>query len=124
MSKTKKILACIALAPFLLFFILACLLYVPSVQNWLVGKVTAYVTENTPWGVSVGRVRLVFPLDLGIDRFVLTQAGDSVAQQTDTIADVRDFVVDVKMLPLFSGDVVFNGFLLKDARINLSLIHI
>lgn len=118
MSKTKKILACVALAPFLLFFILACLLYVPSVQNWLVGKVTAYVTENTPWGVSVGRVRLVFPLDLGIDRFVLTQAGDSVAQQTDTIADVRDFVVDVKMLPLFSGDVVFNGFLLKDARIN------
>ena len=83
----------ILLSPVILFLILTALLYFPPFQNWAVDKVAAIASEKTGMQISVDRVDLSFPLDLGIDGF-------HILQQPDTIANVERMVVDVELLPL------------------------
>ena len=118
MGKAKKLLLALVLSPLVLFVVLTFLLYLPPVQQWMVGKVTDYVSENTSFKARVGKVRLAFPLDLSLQDVLLTQAGKSIQQPVDTIADVRNLVAGVQLLPLFSGKVVVDGVDLRDARIN------
>ena len=91
----------ILLSPILLFFILAILLYLPPVQNWAVDKVAAYASEQTGMEITVGNVRLAFPIDLEINEF-------RMIAKPDTIADMQRMVVDVQLMPLFGGKVVIN----------------
>ena len=101
----------ILLSPILLFIILAILIYLPPMQNWLVDKVAAVASEETGMQISVGRVDLSFPLDLAIDDVC-------VVQRPDTIADISHAVVDVRLMPLMQGKVVVNQLELNDTRLN------
>lgn len=124
MKKTLKWTVGIILTPILLFFILALLLYLPPVQNWAVGKVAAYASEKIGMGISVDRVRLVFPLDLGVYGFRMTQQNDSLPQVTDTVADVRRLVVDVRLRPLFKKQVEVDALEFNDLKLNTAdFIH-
>ena len=67
MKKVLKWMGIAVLTPVLLFIILAALLYLPPVQNWVVQKVTAIASEKTGMEISIGHVNLEWPLDLGID---------------------------------------------------------
>lgn len=91
----------IILTPILLFLILAILLYIPPIQNWAVKKVMSYASEQTGMEISIERVKLVFPLDLGVDGFLMIQQNDSLPQVKDTIADVKNLIVEVQLKPLF-----------------------
>ena len=64
------------LSPVLLFVILTVLLYLPPVQNWAVDKVAEVASEKTGMQITVGEVRLAFPLDLSIDHFLMCQEAD------------------------------------------------
>ena len=101
----------ILLSPVLLFLILTVLLYLPPVQNWAVDKVAAIASEKTGMDISVGYVRLSFPLDLSIDNF-------KMIHQPDTIADVEQMTVDVQLLPLFQKQVVINQLEVNNTRLN------
>ncbi|MDE6647388.1 MAG: phage tail protein, partial [Prevotella sp.] len=101
----------ILLSPVLLFVVLTVLLYLPPVQNWLVDRVAAYASEQTGMEITVDRVNLSFPLDLGVN-------GVRVIHQPDTIADVERVVVDVQLLPLFKSKVVINQLELNNTRLN------
>ena len=101
----------ILLSPVLLFVVLTVLLYLPPVQNWAVGKVTAIASEKTGMDISVGHVDLSFPLDLSIDNF-------RVLQKPDTIADVERMVVDVQLLPLLESKVVINELEVTNTHMN------
>ena len=92
----------ILLSPVLLFVVLAVLLYLPPVQNWVVDKVASIASEKTGMQITVGHVNLSFPLDLVIDDFRMIHEGD-------TIADVENMVVDVQLLPLLDQRVVINA---------------
>ncbi len=59
----------VLLTPVLLFVVLAVLLYLPPVQNWVVDKVASVVSEKTGMTVRVGYVKLEWPLNLGTGRF-------------------------------------------------------
>lgn len=118
MKKVFLWIGLILLSPVLLFIILTIALYIPPVQNWVVDKVAAYASEETGLGISIDRVNLVFPLDLGINGFRVIQPNDSLPQVKDTVADVRKLVVDVRLKPLFDGKVVINSFELNDTKIN------
>ena len=89
------------LTPVLLFLLLTILIYLPPVQNWLVGQVTSYASEKTGMQISVDHVNLEFPLDLGVDGFRMIQG-------QDTIADVEHMTVDVELLPLLRKRVVID----------------
>ena len=118
MKKVLKWMGIAVLTPLLLFIILAALLYLPPVQNWVVQKVTAIASEKTGMEISIGHVNLEFPLDLGIDDFRVLHQNDSVKDVSDTIADIKKLVVDVKLLPLLKKRVVIEELSLQQAKIN------
>ena len=99
----RKILKGVGIAiavPLLFFIILALLLYFPPFQRWTVNQVAAYVAEKTGSEIAVERVRLVFPLDLGIEGLRVIQPNDSLPQVKDTVADIGRLVVNVQLWPL------------------------
>ena len=111
MKKVLKWLLAAVLTPILLFLIAAALLYVPPVQNWVADKVAAIASEKTGMDITVGAVRLEWPLDLGIDNFRAIHEGD-------TLADVGHLSVDVQLRPLFNKRVVINELSVNDAKLN------
>ena len=118
MKKVFKWIGIAVLTPLLLFIILAALLYLPPVQNWVAQKVTAIASEKTGMEISVGHVNLEFPLDLGIDDFRVLHQNDSVTDVTDTIADVKKLIANVRLLPLIRQQVVIKELSLKQAKVN------
>ncbi len=116
MKKVFKWIGIVLLSPVLLFLILAALLYVPPIQNWVVQKVVAYASEQTGMHISVEHVDMDFPLDLGIDGVLITQPADG--QPADTIAHIRRAVADVRLWPLLSGNIILDALELNDAKLN------
>ena len=109
MFVTKKRLlwaAGLLLSPVVLFLLLAVLLYLPPVQNWMVDKVATIASEKTGMDISVGTVRLEWPLDLGIDEFRAIDKGD-------TLADVGHLSVDIQLRPLVDKRVHYLLIILK-----------
>lgn len=106
------------LSPFLLFIILAAILYITPVQDYVAKRVAAYASEQTGMDISVGRVRLRFPLDLSIDDFRMLRANDSIPNLTDTIADMKSLDVDIEFLPLLKKQVNIDRLTLNDTKIN------
>ena len=49
------------------------LLYIPFVQNFIRDKVENYVSTHTDMKLSIGYIRLAFPLNLAIDRVFVEQ---------------------------------------------------
>ena len=110
----RRIFRCllwVVCTPVLLFLLVALLVYFPPVQKWLVGRVADSVGESTGMRISVGSVRLAFPLDLAVGDFVACDA-------TDTIVSARTLRLDVQLIPLFSGRADIDGFGLFDAKVN------
>ena len=111
MKKVLKWVGVAVLVPILLFLLLTVLLYLPPVQNWVVKHVAAYASEKTGMEISVGHVRLEFPLNLGIEDV-------KVIQQPDTVAAIGKAVVNVQLKPLFKKQVEIDRLQLHDVKLN------
>lgn len=110
--------------PIIIIILLAVLLYVPAVQNWAVHRVADYASEKTGMQISVERVHLQFPIDLGIDNFKMIKPNDSLPQVKDTVADMGRLVVSVKLLPLLRQQVDIDRLDLQRVKLNTSdFIH-
>lgn len=110
----KKILKVIGLVvgiPLALIVLLTIALYLPPVQNWAVRQVASYASKTTGMNISVGHVSLLFPLDLGVERALVVDRGDTVAH----IGEAR---VDVKLLPLLHSKVDIESLSMKDVKLN------
>ena len=122
MKKWLKWIGIAVLTPLLLFIILAALLYLPPIQNWVVQKVTAIASEKTGMEISVGHVDLEWPLDLGINDFRVLQSrgvrSEECGVRNDTIADVRHLTVNVRLLPLLRKKVVIEELSFQQAKVN------
>ena len=55
------------------------LIYVPPVQQWLVGQAATIASDATGLDISVERVSLSFPLDLSAEGIMAVQEGDTIA---------------------------------------------
>ena len=106
-----RVLLVIMLTPIALFLLLAILIYIPPVQNFVVKRVASAMSESTGMQVEVGRVRLAFPLDLAIHDV-------NVVEEGDTVVAVRSLRIDVPVTPLFSGRADIDGFSLYGVKIN------
>ena len=107
------------LAPVVLFLLLTVLIYIPAIQNAIVTQVAQVASEQSGMDISIGKVRLKFPLDLSVeDVTVLKQ--NPATHRRDTIADIRSIVADVKLMPLFSGNVDIDNFTFNEASVNTS----
>ena len=123
----RKILKGVGIAiavPLLFFIILALLLYFPPFQRWTVNQVVAYAAEKTGSEIAVERVRLVFPLDLGIEGLRVIQPNDSLPQVKDTVADIGRLVVNVQLWPLLHKKVEVDALEFHHLKLNTAhLIH-
>lgn len=111
MRKLVKWTGIILLSPVVLFVILSILLYIPPVQNFLVGKAVAIASEKTGMQISIARITLSFPLDLVVK-------GVRVVSEKDTLLDVDRLQVDVQLLPLLRKQVEIDAIRLQSARVN------
>ena len=118
MKKAAMWIGIAVITPILLFVILAASLYLPPVQNWVADKVAAIASEKTGMDITVGTIRLEWPLDLGIDDFRMLHPNDSLPQVKDTIADIGHLSVNVRLLPLLEKRVIIDELVLRKAKIN------
>ncbi len=109
--KWIKWVGIVLLIPILLFFLVAILLYVPPVQNYLRKKVTTYASVATGMDVNIGRIDLRFPLKLKVSEV-------EVIQTPDTLLTLETLNIHVRAIPLFKGFVDVQGLTLIDGYIN------
>ena len=114
MKKFLKWAGVAVLVPVLLFSSLAALFYLPPFQRWAVKQASAYASEKTDMDISVGNVRLKFPLDLQLNDVVAVTRGEP----RDTIADIGSIVAGVQLKPLFDKQAVIDELTFEDAKIN------
>lgn len=114
-AKYTAIAVCV---PILLFIILSLLLYFPPFQNWAVTKAAAVASEKTGMTISVGHVRLAFPLDLSLEDVRAFEPNDSIKTKTDTVALVARAVADVQLWPLLHKQVMVDELSLRDMQVN------
>lgn len=96
MRKLLKWLGIAVLTPVLLFIILAAMLYLPPIQNWVAQKVTAIASEQTGMEISVGHVSLEWPLDLSIDDFRMLHPNDIPEQSSPAPAMLACYQRDAR----------------------------
>ena len=114
MSKTtKRILKVVGwvVAPLILLLLLFVALYIPPVQKWAVDLTADYLSKETGMEVSVERVRLKFPLDLSM-------GGVLMIAPPDTVLNAKELIADVRLLPLFKGEVMIDEVRLTDTQVN------
>lgn len=103
--------AAILVSPIALFLLLALLIYLPPVQNFVVQKATEVLSERMGMDIRIGKVRLAFPLDLAIHHTLAIEAGD-------TLLDARSLRLNVQMLPLLKGRAEVDGVELYDVKLD------
>lgn len=124
MRRILKGLGIAIATPILLFTILALLLYFPPFQRWAVKQTAAYAAQKTGSEITVEHVRLLFPLDLGIEGLRVIRPNDSLPQMKDTVADVGRIVVDVQLWPLLHKKVEVDALEFHHLKLNTAhLIH-
>ena len=111
MKKYARWTAIAVASPFILFFIVSVLIYLPPVQNFLVNTATRYASSATGMHISIKRISLKFPLDLVVDQTL-------VVNEKDTILNARKLTASVQLLPLLHQKVELDGFRLEDASVN------
>ena len=121
MSTTKKriirLALCILALPFVLFAVVAILIYIPPIQNYAVQTAVQMASESTGMDISIGRISLKFPIDLVVHRTAVVNEGD-------TILNAERLTVEIQMSPLFEKRVEIDGIELKNASVNtLGLIE-
>ena len=84
------------------------LLYVPPIQRVVKDIVLEKVAESTGMRIDVEHFLLRFPLDVSLERVVVTEASG------DTMASVGDAALDVALLPLLEGRIEVSGIELAD----------
>lgn len=101
-------LGIVALTPLVLFFVLAIVVYLPPVQQYLVDKTCRRLSAETGLDIRIEQVRLAFPLDLAVNGF-------SAVEGRDTIVAARALRLDVAFWPLLRGRADIEGFGLYNA---------
>lgn len=116
--KPKRFFKWVGLAltlPIGLFFLTAILIYLPPIQNWIKNAVTESLSEEMNMKISVGHLRLAFPLDFVLDKTLAIEG-------RDTIVAAEAVRLDVRLLPLLKGKVELNALELHGAQMDTKSI--
>ncbi|MDE5672041.1 MAG: hypothetical protein K2I02_01640, partial [Duncaniella sp.] len=93
----------------LLLIAIPVLLYIPAVQDVAVRIATQQVSKSTGMKIGIGKLRLGFPLKLKVDDASVIMANG------DTMLTSARLAVDVKLMPLFKGEIEVSGAELDSA---------
>lgn len=105
-----------------LLLLVSVLLYIPPVQQLIKDKAAHAVSESLGMDLSVGKIRLRFPLRLTIDNTTL------ITPEGDTLASLGSFSAKVALAPLLKGEISLPRLKLEDVGVNykdsLSAMHL
>ena len=93
--------------------IIPVLLYIPAIQEFAKNIAVTEVKKATGMDITLDRISLKFPLRLSLDRLIVIEASG------DTMATARQAAVDVRLLPLFKGEIAISGAELDHASYRL-----
>lgn len=96
----------------MLLFLVAILVYVPPIQNWVVNKVADEATKGTGLTVTVQRVGLSFPLDLDVRGVVATDAVQ------DTLLNVHQVIADLDLSQIFKMQIGVDNICLNQGFVD------
>ncbi len=98
---------------FLLFFLVAGAVQVPTIQNYMVARATDYAEEITGYRASIEGIH--------IDWFDLLVLEEAVLwdQQNSKMIYLGEAEIDYTILSLLKGDIYFDNITLRDGEINL-----
>ena len=111
MKKFLKWCGIIISLPFALFIIISILIYIPPVQEFIVRKAASAASAAAGMDISVGRISLLFPLNLNIHNV-------SAVQEKDTLLSAGKITLKVQMKPLLRKQVEIDAFRLEGIRLN------
>ncbi len=121
LKRAFRWLSVVAIAPVVLFLLLAVAVYLPPVQQMVKDKVTARLSRDMGMEIGMERVRMAFPLDLSVEQFKAVEGGD-------TLAAADALRLKVKLMPLLCGRVDIAGFELwrmqMDSKSHLSDLRV
>ncbi|HIU39046.1 MAG TPA: hypothetical protein IAD18_05210, partial [Candidatus Limisoma intestinavium] len=83
--------------------LLPTLLYIPAIQNAVVGFVSEKVSESTGYSVTIGRFLLKFPFRVSVSDVLVLD------EQSDTLMSGESMELSVRLLPLIKGEVAVDG---------------
>ena len=116
--KVAKVVGICILVPILLLFLIIILLYIPPVQRFVVNTAAEYASEASGMNITIGYIRLSFPLSLRVEDVNVTQQNKDYPQLTDTIADIGEVKMDVKLLPLLRAQVEIDAVEVDKMKFN------
>ncbi|MGN6648131.1 MAG: translocation/assembly module TamB domain-containing protein, partial [Cytophaga sp.] len=96
-----------------LFISLWAILKVPSVQNFLVSKVTSYISDKTHTRVELAYIDLEFPKSILLQGIFLED------QKHDTLIAAKELELDINMLALLTSTVSIESTELDDFSVHL-----
>lgn len=88
------------------------LLYIPFIQNFIRDKAESYVNTHTDMKLSIGYIRLAFPLNLAIDHVLVTQ------ELSDTLLYCDQLRLRIALWPLLNQQVRIRNFSLDQTIAN------
>lgn len=99
----------------LLLIILYFILQMPTVQNWLIGKVTGYLSRELKTVVRVEHIDIAFFDNLVLEGFLIRDLkGDTLVYAGSLAAGL-----DANIFSIFSNELEFDEISLKNARIHI-----
>lgn len=105
-----KALKTVALAPIIILWGIALLLYLPPVSRRAAREVAAVLQEKTAYTIAIEDVRLSFPLKLIVKNY-------SLAKEGLEIVGGEKISLDISLLPLLAGEIEVNHIILEQTRI-------
>lgn len=110
-SWLKKI-GLICLIPIILVLFAVVLIYIPTVQNFVVKKITRYASESLDMQINVGYIRLSFPLNLNVKDISV------IDNQNDTLLYSNKLDISIHPFPLLHKNISVRTLKLSDALFN------
>ncbi len=108
-----KILLWIVSGILFLFILSVLLINIPSIQNYVIHKITTSVSSKTHSTVSIGRVGISFPKNIFLKEVFLDD------QQKDTLLYAGEISVDIDMIALIRGNIAVNKISIDDLTANV-----
>ncbi|MDR2146933.1 MAG: translocation/assembly module TamB [Tannerella sp.] len=112
MRKWLKWICIICLIPIVLFLVVSALFYIPAVQNAAVKAGADYFSDKLGMKVGLEKVRLAFPLNFS------AQNAYAVSAENDTLLILNKLTAEVRLRPLWDGNISVKGVTLKNLKLN------
>ena len=111
-KKTFKYLLRGLLCLLIVLIMVPTLLYIPFIQNFIRDKAESYINTHTDMKLSIGYIRLAFPLNLAIDHVLVTQ------ELSDTLLYCDQLRLRIALWPLLNQQVRIRNFSLDQTIAN------